>query len=108
MIVLLIWNVRETRYEDAVIGFFASCLYVLLGRGSRLRLTAVTFAASLALNGAGLINWAHIGDFPPSFVLVDFALIAAYTLIGCVIGVLPALALSALWQWFRRRVAAEQ
>lgn len=90
-----------------MIGLFTSCLYVLQGRGSRLRLTAVTFAASLALNGTGLINWVHVGDMPPNFLLLDFALIAAYTFIGCVIGVLPALALSALWRWHRRRAAAE-
>ena len=90
-----------------MIGFFASCLYVLQGRGSKLRLIALTFAASLALNLTGLINWAHIGDLPPSFVLLDFALIASYTLIGCVLGMSPALILCALWQWLRRRAAAE-
>ena len=92
----------------SLVGFFASCVYVLRGRGSRRRLIAVSSVAALALNLAGLINWAHIGDLPPGFILFDFALIAAYSLIGCSIGASPALILSALWEWFRRRPAADQ
>ena len=92
----------------SLVGFFASCVYVLRGRGSRRRLIVVTSTAALALNLAGLINWEHIGDLSPGLILFDFALIAAYSFIGSSIGASLALILSALWKRFRRRRATEQ
>ncbi len=92
--------------SGAIVGLFTSCLFLLRGRGSTLRLITITFVASLALNGAGLINWFHIREFSPSFLFLDFFLIAAFTFVGSVIGASPALLFGALLQW-RRRAARE-
>lgn len=86
-----------------VMGFSGSALFVAQKRRSVGRLVFVVFVASVALNMTGLINWAYIGDQSRAFVALDLALITTFTVVGCLIGMAPPLAMRTIWRWVRGR-----
>lgn len=86
-----------------VIGFVAGLIFVSVKGRSTIRLMGMALAASLVVDALLLINWANIGDETVGFLLLDFAFIATYSLAGCFIGALPALAVRSIWRWHKRR-----
>lgn len=87
------------------IGFVAGLIFVSVKGRSTIRLMGMALAASLVVDALLLINWANIGDETAGFLLLDFAFIATYSLAGCFIGTLPALAVRSIWRWHQRRGA---
>jgi hypothetical protein len=86
-----------------VVGFCGAVLFVLQKRQSVRRLIGVAFVASLVVNGSTLINWSAVGKVSPSFSLLDCAFIAAYSFVGCAIGLFPPLAIRGIWRWRCKR-----
>ena len=84
-----------------IVGFVAGLVFVILKRTSKRRLFATAFALAMLLSGALLINWAHIGDTPPVFILADIVFFSLYSLVGCVIGASPFLLARFAWRKVR-------
>ncbi len=88
-----------------IVGLCGAALFVLQKRHSVSRLIGVAFVASLTVNGSALIDWSAIDRESLRFLLFDFAFIAAYSLAGCVIGLVPPLAIRGTWRWRDKRLS---
>ena len=88
-----------------IVGFCGAVLFVLQKRHSVRRLIGVAFVASLTVNGSALINWSAVGNVSLGFLLLDFALVAAYSFVGSAIGLVPPLAMRGIWRWRSRRLS---
>ena len=84
-----------------IVGFLAGWVFVLIRGQSKFRLIVSALLVSLGLNGYALINWDHVDDVTLDFLLLDFAVIAAYSLVGCIVGTLPAVTARYIWRKLR-------
>jgi hypothetical protein len=84
-----------------IVGAVAGATFVLIRGRSKRRLLATALIVASALNAALLINWAHVGDLPPAFLLLDFIFIAGYSCVGCILGASPSLLARLAWRKWR-------
>lgn len=85
-----------------VVGVLVSAAFVVAkARGPTWRLFAFAFLLTLVLDAILLINWSAVGRMPPAFIALDFGFISLYSLVGCLVGALPALAVRHVWRRWR-------
>lgn len=84
------------------VGFVVTTLLAVSRMGSTERAFGASFGVSLLLDAMLLINWTAINSLPLGFLLIDFAMIATFTGVGCAVGMSPPLLVQGLIRGTRR------
>ena len=85
-----------------VVGLVAGVVFVTSRGRSKLRLLAIASGIAFVLDWALLINWKHGGEMSVELFLSDVLFFAIYSIIGCMMGVSPALVARYLWRKYPR------
>jgi len=84
------------------VGFVVTTLLAISRMGSTARAFGASFGIALLLDAMLLINWTAINSLPLGVLIIDLAMIAAFTGVGCALGMSPPLLVKGLIRGTRR------
>lgn len=85
------------------VGFVTASAFLIAKRGSWWSILAVSIVGAAALNAVMLFDWTKLNSLPLPFLIMDLSFVAAFTLIGCLIGAWPLLSARYIWRRWRDR-----